>query len=124
MLLVILVLLAFIVKPCLAQTTENTVIITATEATWFIGSFLGTLVRLLLPLKRKNDQIQQNGWDMKYTGTTILAIILAVVVTGLVFPSMAIPENFGTLFNLFWMAFIAGYGSNAVLIEISEYLIK
>jgi len=114
---------AMLTLPCLAQNGEETApIVTTVQAVWFIGCFVGSLVRLLLPVPRKSDQIKTEGWNQRFTGTTILTIVLALVVTALAFPMVALPEDFGTLFNLFWLAFGAGYGGNAALIEVSEYL--
>jgi hypothetical protein len=106
----------------LAETGTTTPIITAIQATWFIGTFLGTLARTLLPYPRKSEQIKQDGWNNLYTGTTIVTIILSLIVTGVALPMATIPQQFDTLFSLFWLAFGAGYGGNAALIELSEYL--
>jgi cytochrome c biogenesis factor len=114
---------ATLVMLCHAQTAEETTaIITAVQAVWFAGSFVGALVRILLPVPRKSSQIKSEGWNQRFTGTTILTIVLALVVTALAFPMASLPEDYGTLFNLFWLAFGAGYGGNAALIEVSEYL--
>jgi hypothetical protein len=111
-----------LVMTCLAQTAEETpTIITAVQAVWFLGCFVGSLARLLLPVPRKSDQIKSEGWNQRFTGTTIITMVLALVVTGLAFPMATLPEDFGTLFNLFWLAFASGYGGNAALIEVSEY---
>lgn len=110
------------VMPCLAQNENAKPFITTVQAVWFVGCFVGSLVRLVLPTPRKSDQIKQEGWNQRFTGTTVLTIVLALVVTGLAFPMATLPEDFGTLFNLYWLAFGAGYGGNAALIEISEYL--
>lgn len=112
-----------LVVPCHAQNgEETTVIITAVQAVWFAGCFVGSLVRLLLPVPRKNAEIKEEGWNQRFTGTTVLTIVLALVVTALAFPLASLPEDYGTLFSLFWLAFGAGYGGNAALIEVSEYL--
>ena len=114
---------ATLIMPCLAQNGEETTpIVTTVQAVWFAGSFVGALVRLLLPVPRKSDQIKSEGWNQRFTGTTIITMVLALVVTGLAFPMATLPEDFGTLFNLFWLAFASGYGGNAALIEVSEYL--
>jgi hypothetical protein len=113
---------AMLTVPCHAQNGKETVIITTVQAVWFAGSFVGSIVRLLLPVPRKSENIEKEGWNHRFTGTTIVTIVLALVVTGLAFPMATIPEDFGTMFNLFWLAFGAGYGGNAALIEISEYL--
>jgi cytochrome c biogenesis factor len=121
-----LLLVAFaatLVMPCLAQNGEETTpIVTTVQAVWFLGCFVGSLVRLLLPVPRKSGDIKSEGWNQRFTATTIITIVLALVVTGVAFPMATLPEDFGTLFNLFWLAFAAGYGGNAALIEISEYL--
>jgi len=117
--------------PCLAQDNETdtdqngeleAVIITTVQAVWFVGSFIGSICRLTWPLPRHRDDISSEGFNQRYTGTTILTILLALIITGLAFPMATIPEDFNTLFSLFWLAFASGYGGNAAIIEISEYL--
>jgi len=128
--LILLLISLATVSTCLAQnneadTVQNDVeaaIITAVQAIWFIGAFAGSIMRLVLPVSRKAADIKVDGWNNRYTGTTILTIVLALIVTGIAFPMAAIPEDAGTLFSLFWLAFGSGYGGNAAIIEISEYL--
>lgn len=108
--------------PCLAQNDEETSIITTVQTVWFVGSFIGSIIRIALPVPRKSDEISSEGWNHRFTTTTILTVVLAIIITGLAFPMATIPESFDTLFTLFWLAFASGYGGNAAIIEISEYL--
>jgi len=125
----ILLLIALTVSVCHAQDNDNgevdngeVAIITTVQAVWFAGSFVGIIVRLALPILRKKEQINREGWKHKYTTTTVLTVILALFITGLAFPMASIPEIFDTLFSLFWLAFASGYGANSAIIEVSEYL--
>jgi len=128
-LLLLLITLAAVTPYCLAQdnqtdTDQNgeATVITAVQAIWFIGAFVGSIIRLVLPTGRKAADIKVEGWNHQYTGTTIITIVLALIVTGIAFPMATIPEDFNSLFSLFWLAFGSGYGGNAAIIEISEYL--
>lgn len=118
-LLVFALLLSGLTTLCYA---EGPTIVSATQLVWFIGSFIGTIARLLLPIARKSNQIETDGWSHKYTGTTILAVILAIIISGVALPTAQIPQQFDTLFSLFWLAFVAGFGENSALIELSEYV--
>ena len=128
--LILLLVTLATVSTCLAQNNNETdtvqngeaAVITAVQGIWFIGAFVGSIVRLALPVPRKAADITDEGWNHRYTGTTVLTVILALIVTGIAFPMAAIPEDAGTLFSLFWLAFGSGYGGNAALIEVSEYL--
>lgn len=128
--LILLLISLATVSTCLAQNNNETdtvqngeaAVITAVQGIWFIGAFAGSIIRLMLPTGRKAADIKVEGWNHRYTGTTILTIVLALIVTGIAFPMAAIPEDFNSLFSLFWLAFGSGYGGNAALIEVSEYL--
>jgi len=116
---------AMLTQTCLAQDGQETPpIATATQVVWFIGCFFGSLARLVLPVPRKSTEIKSEGWNHRYTGMWLLTIAIALLVTGLAFPAMTIPEDVTNFFTLFWLAFGAGYGGNAALIELSEYIAK
>jgi len=88
------------------------------------GIFLGVLARALFPWLRKLRQGKLEHFDRRYLYTAIGSVIIAVVVTLLVFPKFEVPpagQGTEAAVKLFATAFGFGFGWHAIVDEVAKW---
>jgi hypothetical protein len=84
------------------------------------GVFLGVLARAVVPWLRKVREGQATGFDRRYLVATSASLALGLILTLVVFPQLAVPDEgpgFEAGFKLFCLAFGFGFGWNGMVVE-------
>ena len=86
----------------------------------FIGVLVGIIARAAFPYLRKISAGMGLEWQHRYTATIVASFLLCLIVTMLVFPGFVVPEAEASM--VFLMAFIFGFGFEALVAEAGECL--
>jgi hypothetical protein len=90
-------------------------------ALYLFAIFIGCVVRTLAPFIRKWMSGEAEDWNHKYTATLVVAYIVAVVVTSMVYQQN--PLDFTNGDTIFFKGLILGVTSNSIINEVTEWFI-
>lgn len=85
----------------------------------FVGVLVGIIARAAFPYLRKISGGEELKWERRYTASLVASLVLSLIVTLLVFPGFVAPQ--AEAFSVFVMAFIFGFGFEALVNEASEW---
>jgi len=92
---------------------------------YLIGIFVGCFIIAVAPYLRKvlsNSPDVAEGWNQRYTALFILSYIIAVLATAFVYLTNPLTTPIPTV-NAFMQGLVLGFGSNAIVVEISKHLL-
>ena len=88
-------------------------------ALYLIAIFVGCVVRTMAPFIRKWMAGEVGEWNHRYTATLVIAYIVSVVATAMVYQQN--PLDFVNGDTIFFKGLILGVTSNTIINEILEW---
>jgi len=84
----------------------------------FLGIFLGSLSRIILPYLRKAKENPNLTFDIRYVITFTVSLIMALIASIVILAGFEVPE--GQLYKIFAVSFLTGWGAQDVLNQIVD----